>query len=306
MSQATPPTAPATDVAIPPTPPIRPLQKRIECGLSGVLPRSLAFKVRRLILPNHRCVRAATRGEKRLLSSPALFTMSSQTISGSRGTMLGRLSSRLKDRFDATKASFRTDLSTPENRRRAVIYERWFDHGFLRRYWTNMFEIAPGVWRSNHPTAARFTALAQQGIQTIITLRGNRTTPWALLENEACTRLELRLETVALRSQRAPSRHNLQTLIDLFRSVEKPVLFHCKSGADRTGLASVIYLLVIEKHPLAQARKMLSWRYVHLSWTKAGVLDMLLDDFAASSYSDFEDWLEHDYDAARLQAKFEA
>jgi protein tyrosine phosphatase (PTP) superfamily phosphohydrolase (DUF442 family) len=220
--------------------------------------------------------------------------------------MLGRLSSRLKDRFDATKASFRTDLSTPENRRCAVIYERWFDHGFLRRYWTNMFEIAPGVWRSNHPTAARFTALAQQGIQTIITLRGNRTTPWALLENEACTRLGLRLETLALRSQRAPSRHDLQTLIELFRSVGKPVLFHCKSGADRTGLASVIFLLVIEKQPLAQARKMLSWRYAHLSCTKAGVLDMLLDDFAASAGPDFEDWLEHDYDARALQAKFES
>jgi protein tyrosine phosphatase (PTP) superfamily phosphohydrolase (DUF442 family) len=220
--------------------------------------------------------------------------------------MLGRLSSRLKDRFDATKASFCTDLSTPENRRCAVIYERWFDHGFLRRYWTNMFEIAPGVWRSNHPTAARFTALAQQGIQTIITLRGNPTTPWAVLENEACTRLGLCLEIVALRSQRAPSRHDLQTLIELFRSVGKPVLFHCKSGANRTGLASVIFLLVIEKQPLAQARKMLSWRYAHLSWTKAGVLDMLLDDFAASAGPDFEDWLEHDYDAHSLQAKFES
>jgi protein tyrosine/serine phosphatase len=186
------------------------------------------------------------------------------------------------------------------------MYERWFDHGFLRKYWTNMIEIAPDVWRSNHPTAARFKTLARQGIRTIISLRGSHTEPWALLEKEACKRLGLRLETVALRSQSAPNCRDLQVLIDLFRSVEKPLLFHCKSGADRTGLASVIYLLVIEKQPLTEARKMLSWRYAHLSWTKAGVLDMLLDDFAASANPDLESWLTQEYDAGALQAKFVA
>ncbi|AGI69268.1 protein tyrosine/serine phosphatase [Octadecabacter antarcticus 307] len=259
------------------------------------------------VVPRYvRLVRVAKGREKTLLSSPALFTMSFQGFTGSRGAQLGRLSNQLKDRFDATKASFRTDLSSPENRRRAVLYERWFDHGFLRKFWTNMFEIAPGVWRSNHPTAKRFPALTARGIHTIISLRGSTTTPWALLEKEACTRHGIRLETVALKSQSAPNRRDLQALIGLFRSVEKPVLFHCKSGADRTGLASVMYLLVIENQPLEQARKMLSWRYAHLSWTKAGVLDMLLDDFATSARHDFEDWLGHDYDARALQKKFES
>jgi hypothetical protein len=50
----------------------------------------------------------------------------------------------------------------------------------------------------------------------------------------------------------------------------------------------------------------LSWRYAHLSWTKAGVLDMLLDDFAASANPDLESWLTQEYDAGALQAKFVA
>lgn len=213
---------------------------------------------------------------------------------------------RLADRFRAYRTSLRTDLSTPANRRRALAYQRWMDHGFLRSLWTNMHAIAPDVWRSNHPTPRRFDRLAAMGIRTIVSLRGSGTAPWALLEQEACARLGISLETVALQSRAAPPKAELQKLIALFRRVEKPLLIHCKSGADRAGLASAIYLLVIEQRPLAQARRMLSWRYIHLRWTKTGVLDLLLDTYQASGEPDFERWLEHDYDAAALQAAFKA
>jgi protein tyrosine/serine phosphatase len=95
-------------------------------------------------------------------------------------------------------------------------------------------------------------------------------------------------------------------MIALFREVERPLLIHCKSGADRAGLASAVYLMVIENAPLHRARRMLSARYIHFRWTRTGVLDMLLDDYAASDAPDFETWLAHDYDAAALQARFDA
>ncbi|MBT8411119.1 MAG: tyrosine-protein phosphatase [Octadecabacter sp.] len=213
---------------------------------------------------------------------------------------------RLADRFRTYRTSLRTDLSTPDNRRRALAYQRWMDHGFLRVYWTNMHQIAPDVWRSNHPTPDRFARLSDMGIRTIVSLRGSATAPWALLEQEACAAAGITLETVALQSRAAPPKAELQKLIALFRRVEKPLLIHCKSGADRAGLASAIYLLVIEQRPLAQARRMLSLRYIHLKWSKTGVLDLLLDTFEASGEPDFEVWLDRDYDAAALQAAFQA
>ena len=213
---------------------------------------------------------------------------------------------RLADRFRSYRTSLRTDLSTPDNRRRALAYQRWMDHGFLRVYWSNMHQIAPDVWRSNHPTPDRFARLSAMGIRTIVSLRGSATAPWALLEQEACTAAGITLETVALQSRAAPPKAELQKLIALFRRVEKPLLMHCKSGADRAGLASAIYLLVIEKRPLAEARHMLSLRYIHVKWSKTGVLDLLLDQFEAFGEPDFETWLEHDYDAAALQAAFNA
>lgn len=207
--------------------------------------------------------------------------------------------------FRTTKSRYRVDLSTPENYRKAAFYERWFDHGFLRERWTNMYQITPDVWRSNHPTATRFDRLTQMGIRTIISLRGSCSAPWALLEQEACERHGIALKTVGLQSRKAPSRAALQALIYLFRSVDGPILMHCKSGADRAGLASAIYLIVIQGEPVANARRMLSLRYAHLKCSKTRVLGMLLDDFAAAG-GDFEHWLAHDYDESALQHRFDA
>lgn len=206
--------------------------------------------------------------------------------------------------FRNYRREFWTDISTTKKRERALFYQRWFDHGVLRLFWTNMHQLTPQFWRSNHPTPSRFDKLAAQGIRTIISLRGSTTAPWALLEQEACTRLDITLETVALQSRAAPQKQELLRLIQLFKSVQKPVLVHCKSGADRAGLASAIYLMVVKGEPLEKARKMLSMRYLHMSWSKAGVLDCLLDEFAHSHHSDFETWILEDYDATQVQRKF--
>ena len=210
----------------------------------------------------------------------------------------------IKAGFRDYRKSFSSDLSTPDKRRRALFYQRWFDHGVLRILWTNMHQIAPKVWRSNHPTPSRFDKLAAQGIRTIVSLRGSTTAPWALLEQEACTRAGITLETVALQSRAAPQKEELQRLILLFRNVEKPMLIHCKSGADRAGLASAIYLIVIKGLPITEARRMLSFRYLHLRWSTAGVLDFLLDEFASSGQNQFETWLSEGYDAAKLQEDY--
>ncbi|MBF9046055.1 protein tyrosine phosphatase [Rhodobacterales bacterium LSUCC0031] len=197
------------------------------------------------------------------------------------------------------------DISTAKGRRRVLHFMRWHDHGILRSVWHNQHQIAPGVWRSNYPDAARIAKLSEMGLAHIITLRGDTTTPWLLLEQEACARHAIGLHAIPMRSAAAPQRETLETLIDLFRKLDRPILIHCKSGADRTGLASAIYLMVIEDQPLAVARRMLSLRYLHAHFLKAGVLDMLLDDFAASGQHDFAHWVTHHYDAADLQARFD-
>jgi protein tyrosine phosphatase (PTP) superfamily phosphohydrolase (DUF442 family) len=225
-----------------------------------------------------------------------------------KGTTMTSPAERFRNWEKRVKAASTGDLALPGNRARAEFWLRWFDHGFLRIFWTNQDEIAPGVWRSNQPTPARFGKIAGMGIRTIINLRGPRDSPNLRLEQDACARLGISLVSVSLNARKAPPRERLQELIGLFRSVERPVLMHCKSGADRAGLASAVWLMVIEGRSVEEARAMLSLRYIHLSHTKTGVLDAVLHAYAvrnAKTAISFEDWVTTEYDHEVIQATFD-
>lgn len=206
------------------------------------------------------------------------------------------------------RQSYNTDLSTPENRRRANIYNLWFDHAVLRTVWTNFFEVAPGVYRSNQPTHRRLEKLKAMGIRTVLNLRGAAGAAHYLVEEESCARLGLNLVNVTLHARFAAPREDIQAVIDAFRRIEKPFVMHCKSGADRAGFAAAIYLLVIEGRPVTEARRMLSLKYIHIRRSRTGVLDYILDLYETRNARDpigFEAWVATEYDNAAVQQEFE-
>ena len=183
---------------------------------------------------------------------------------------------------------------------------RWLDHEVVRIYWTNLYQIAPGVWRSNHPTEQRFRDMPGMGITTVLNLRGALPRPYYWREVALCQELGLRLIDLPMSGSSAPERATLVALIETFRSLTTPFVMHCKSGADRTGLASAIYLLVILGRPLAEARAMLSAKYIHFDTKRVGILDELLrcyDEAHARSAIGFEDWVREVYDPAEVTAR---
>jgi len=185
--------------------------------------------------------------------------------------------------------------------RKARVYMRWFDHEILRTVWTNQEEIAPGVFRSNQPTEGRLALLSRAGVANVLTLRGSGKSAPYFTEKQACDRLGLTLHSIGLNARRAPSAETVLALIETFRTIERPFLMHCKSGADRVGLASAIYLMAIEGQSVQQARRMLSLRYWHVRWSHTGVLDRVLDAYARDpSGAAFEDWVRERYDPAAL------
>ncbi len=209
------------------------------------------------------------------------------------------------DKTPARAAPF--DLSDPDQRRRALRHYHYQDHAILRYHWTNLDQIAPGVWRSNQPTHDRFAKYKAMGIKTILNLRGGAKHPRFLFEQESCQMLGLTLVTVGLRARLAPEKHQVVALFDAFRSMDRPFLMHCKSGADRAGFASALYVLAYEGAPIAQARKQLSWKYLHFRASKTGILDHILDLFehaAKKSPIGIEDWFRHHYDLDAAMASF--
>ena len=182
------------------------------------------------------------------------------------------------------------------------------DHGFLRLYWHNEHEIAPGMWRCNQPSPGRIRIAADRGIKTIINLRGPRADGGWRLEAEACTKYGLTLMDFTARSRAAPDKQMLHAAEALFTEMKLPAMMHCKSGADRAGLMAALYLLIVEKRPAREAAKQLAWKYGHVKQAKTGLLDAF---FAAYfPYEDrgiaFFDWVDEIYDPDAITRDFKA
>ena len=180
------------------------------------------------------------------------------------------------------------------------------DHGFLRHAWTNFDEVAPGVYRSNHPHPARLRAYRDRGVRAVLNLRGANDSLSYRQEQQACAALGLDLVSIKFTARGLPRRERLMELFAAFDTLPRPFLMHCKSGADRAGLASVLYLLD-QGMPLDEARRHLSRRYLHLKFTKTGVLDAFLDVYARrleAGAIPVRDWVRDEYDPDDVQRLF--
>lgn len=183
------------------------------------------------------------------------------------------------------------------------------DHLIVRLVFPNRHRITERAWRAAQPLPHQMKALKALGIKTVVNLRGNAQTTTHRLEKEACERLGLTFVDYKLRSRAAPTREELHGLRDLFRSVEHPILLHCKSGADRAGLASTLYLHIVEGVPIADARHQLGLKFGHLKQADTGVLDYVFERYLAHAETDpidFFDWVDQHYDPEAVKGAFHA
>ncbi len=83
-------------------------------------------------------------------------------------------------------------------------------------------------------------------------------------------------------------------------------MIHCKSGADRTGLAARVWHL-IQGRDAATAAGELSLRHGHVAAARTGILDAFFAAYAGAEARglDFETWLAMEYDEAALRASFQ-
>lgn len=196
---------------------------------------------------------------------------------------------------------------TPADRRRAHRQFMWHDHQILRGRWTNFDIVAPGVFRSNQPDAARYAAFAAQGGRSVLNLRGVSRSAFYLYTKEGCDAAGLTLYNVGkLSARRAPNRESLLEVFNVFDQAERGLLMHCKSGADRTGLVSTFYLIDQCHEAVATARRHLSSKYLHFSWSHSGILDLLVNDVAQmEGRKSLRDYIRDDYDADDLTARYQ-
>jgi protein tyrosine/serine phosphatase len=183
------------------------------------------------------------------------------------------------------------------------------DHGIARLFYSNKHKLGRKAWRSAQPAPHDIARLRRLDIKTIINLRGERLSGGYWLEVAACKRHGIKMENCTLRSRAAPSVSELQAVRDLLARIEYPVLIHCKSGADRAGLMSVLYMHLVEEQPIEQALDQLSLKFGHIKQADTGVLDHFFHQYLEANQREpiaFYDWVENVYNPKEVLKTFRA
>ena len=223
--------------------------------------------------------------------------------------MIGSLLTKLDNFERSVRTSFGRDISSRSGRFWAHVHFHLMDHAFLRVFWNNFHQVGNEVYRANQPSPSHLKSYKDKGIKAVLNLRGFTQQSYALFEEDSCKNLGLDLISVPLSGSSAPQPEKLLEIIDIMEKIPKPFVLHCKSGADRAGLVSAMYLIVQKKLSVTEAKKQLSFKYLHLDFTKTGILDYIFDVFSERlkiEKIDFLDWIKKEYNSDILNSSFKS
>jgi protein tyrosine phosphatase (PTP) superfamily phosphohydrolase (DUF442 family) len=158
--------------------------------------------------------------------------------------------------------------------------------------------------RSAQPGLELPETLRQFGIRSILNLRGGSPDDWwYTAEIKSAGQANAQFYDFPMSATKRPSRRELLTLIDLLESCQYPLLIHCKSGADRTGLASALYLMQERGESPEVAERAFSIQFGHIPLGGTEHLHEPFDEYAAwlahhkleHTPHRFRDWVSHEY-----------
>lgn len=195
----------------------------------------------------------------------------------------------------------------PLGRVRAWANMLLVDHGVFRLLYLNKHRVSERLWRSAQPAPHQISRLKDEGVRTIVNLRGGREHGSWQLQKDICERLGINLVEFVVRSRGAPDRETLLSAKAFFETVEYPAVLHCKSGADRAGFVAALYLIVHEGRSVDEALRQLSARYGHFRFSKTGILDAFFERYRQEGEArgiPFLTWVETHYDPEALERDF--
>lgn len=168
----------------------------------------------------------------------------------------------------------------------------WFSQN---RIYPNFHEVIPNeLYRSAQLFPEELDAIIKKhGIKTVINLRGAHVqSKWYQNEKAITLKNNIAQVDVGMGTHHVPHKPELLKLIEAFKTAQKPILIHCRVGADRTGEAAAIYEIVRLNKTKEEALKNLSVKYLHVSlFTPSKTL--FVENFSG------EEWARNSYDPCK-------
>jgi protein tyrosine/serine phosphatase len=116
--------------------------------------------------------------------------------------------------------------------------------------------------------------IKKYNIKSILSLRAdNPNADWYREEIKTCKDNNIAYYSVGLLAEYEPSEREIRKIIEFFSSMPRPVLIHCKQGADRAGLVAAMWKVIVDKEPKSEARKQLSLIFFHFPIGRTASLD---------------------------------
>src|SRR2546423_1053585 len=105
----------------------------------------------------------------------------------------------------------------------------------------NFHEVGPGVYRSSQPSLQFLQRMIhEKNLRSIIKLNNSRESSWSAGEGAIVRAAGVQYFDVPIGVTELPARYDLIAIIDALESAQRPLLIHCKTGADRTGFVAAL------------------------------------------------------------------
>jgi len=136
-----------------------------------------------------------------------------------------------------------------------IAFGLWFTYyiGLLDH---NFRVIAPNkAYRSAQlPPALLEREVQEHSIKCVVNLRGDaETAAWHRDELAVCKKVGIEHADIHFDLRKLPEPEQRKELLKRFEEGPYPILLHCRAGSERTGLASLLYVMIVEGKPLQEA-----------------------------------------------------
>lgn len=169
----------------------------------------------------------------------------------------------------------------------------------------NFHEVVAGqVYRCSQPSPAFLEKTIQEkGIKSILKLNKNSEISWANQEAEVAKKHGVELIELPLPTRRLPSRQEILNLADRLEQAPRPLLIHCKAGADRTGVASTMIAMINGQSFDEAVDDQLRVAYLHTGYIGEDIADVLWQykaerlakGLTTGGWAEFSRWIREEY-----------